>query len=331
MPTHSSMTIKQAAVACLGLVLASASVAHEHTTPGYMEMRQLQFIDRYDADGDERVSSVEFEQARRDRFDITDEDENGWVSRDEYVYEWEDRMDAQLETDREGQVKQTRVRFGAMDRDDDEQMSWEEYARSGDRMFTRHDVNEDGFVNADDPEPENTWANRRTEDTAEAKARRKSRMLAWGNRVLRMPTTHNREGIMTRYDADGDGNISREQFDTARRADFDRTDEDGNGSLSEDEYVLEYEDRVDTQMAVTREESVKQAGRRFEALDDDADQKMTFAEYQDSGHGMFARWDTSADGYVSVVDTIPEFRELVADNNQDDSDQDANADSSGGQ
>ena len=61
-------------VAVLTTSCASLAFAHHHETAQYMKMRQAQFIDRYDADDDDRVSSVEFEQARRGRFDLTDED-----------------------------------------------------------------------------------------------------------------------------------------------------------------------------------------------------------------------------------------------------------------
>ncbi|MEM7003710.1 MAG: hypothetical protein AAF529_23195 [Pseudomonadota bacterium] len=316
------------------LVLAGFSaVAHEHTTPEFMQMRQVQFIDRYDADTDGRVSSVEFEQARRDRFDITDEDGNGWVSQEEYVYEWEDRLDTQMAKDRAGQVKQTVVRFGALDRDDDEQMSWAEYQGSGERMFSRRDTNADGVLNEDDPEPERRRQREQAGTEAEREAQQRQRLLARANRMLRMPSTHNLEGLMTRYDTNEDANITRAEFDAIRKIDFERTDDDGSGWVSEDEYVAEYEDRLDTQIAASRAESVKQAGRRFEALDTDENAQMTFAEYQVSGHRMFSRWDTGADGYVSFADTIPEFQELVAqsdDSPQERDPQDTPSDSSSG-
>ena len=43
---------------------------------------------------------------------------------------------------------------------------------------------------------------------------------------------------------------------------------------------------------------------------------MTFAEYQQSGHGIFGRWDTSGDGYVDEDDPRPVPRERVAEASQ---------------
>ena len=311
------------------ICLAAGAAAHHHGgSADYMQSRLDQFVDRYDTDGDMRVSSIEFEQHRRNRFDITDENADGTVSQDEYVYEWEDRMDAQLEKDRAGQVRQTSVRFGALDRDDDEKMQWAEYARSGDRMFTRWDSNEDGLVDASDPKRERGWSRKTSgKSKSGAKAKRTERKIdpekarqyriARMNSMLRMPSTHRTEGFMVRYDVNGDEQVTRAEFDAKRRSDFDKTDEDSNGWVSEQEYVLEYEDRLDMQIAKQREQSIKQAGHRFGALDKDDDGAMTFAEYQRSGHSMFKRWDTSFDGYVSAEDPLPEPREsLVASTDQ---------------
>ncbi|MEM7217295.1 MAG: hypothetical protein AAF515_02950 [Pseudomonadota bacterium] len=268
----------------------------------YREVRRVQFIDRYDRDADGRVSSIEFEQARRDRFDITDEDASGTVSREEYVYEWEDRLDAQMIKDRASEVKQTQVRFGALDRNDDERMTWREYQASGKRMFKAHDGNRDGKIDAEEP-------NRPRERARTARKIDPEQMKAWQlarvNRMLRMPSTHRRSGVMVRYDTDGDELVTRKEFNAQRRSDFDRTDADGNGWLSADEYLAEYEDRLDAEIEIQRRESVEQAGRRFAALDDDEDAAMTFAEYQDSGHSMFARHDASGDGYVTTSDPLP--------------------------
>ena len=295
----------------LGLALAVAvgaapALAH-HNTMGpefaeqYMQARKDMFIDRHDSDDDRRVSSVEFEQARRDRFDITDDNDDGSVNPDEYRFEWEDRLEAQMALDRKGQVRQAGVRFGSLDRDEDERMTREEYDASGERMFSRRDTNEDGVIDGRDPRPARAWQLQQA-DTDEARERRRQERIAWASSLLHMPSTHNLAGLMTRYDGDGDERITREEFDLKRRADFDLTDDDDNGWISREEYLAEYEDRLDRQIAQTRKESIQQNRRRFEALDADESGAMTFAEYQASGHGIFGRWDTDGNGYVSDGD-----------------------------
>lgn len=303
------------------VVAGAGPAAAHHNTMGseyaseYTQARKDVFIDRYDHDSDGRVSSVEFEQSRRNRFDITDENDDGTVSSDEYAFEWEDRLDAQLAVDRKGQVRQTGVRFNALDRDDDGRMTWDEYAASGERMFGHRDTNEDGVIDDSDPEPERTWR-REEPQTAEARERQRERRIAWVSSMLHVPSTHTLAGMMTRYDADGDGRIGRAEFDAKRRANFDLTDDDDDGWVSDDEYLAEYEDRLDGYIAESRTESVQQSRRRFDALDTDESGAMTFREYQNSGHGIFSRWDTGDDGYVDEQDPNPEPRERVADASQ---------------
>ena len=298
----------------VAVFVGAVPAAAHHNTMGpefaqeYVQARKDSFIDRYDSDADGRVSSVEFEQARRNRFDITDDNDDGSVSPDEYVFEWEDRLDAQLAVDRAGQVQQTGVRFGALDRDEDERMTWAEYSASGDRMFSRRDTDGDAVIDDRDPPPERT-RQRDEDDTDETRERRRQQRIAWVSSLLHMPTTHTLDGLLARYDSDGDERITREEFDRKRRADFDLTDDDDDGWISQEEYLAEFEDRLDRHMAENRKESVQQSRRRFDALDADENGTMTFAEYQTSGHGIFSRWDTDGNGYVADADPNPAPRE----------------------
>ncbi|MEM6808131.1 MAG: hypothetical protein AAF574_02765 [Pseudomonadota bacterium] len=284
----------------------SVSAAEARMAQWKQEGRRMNFIADHDHDGDGRVSSIEFEQSRRDRFDLTDTNSDGIVDEQEYVYEWEDRLDAQLEVDRSGRAKQTYVRFAAMDKDDDEFMSWNEYAASGDRIFTGWDTNKDNVINSADPERSYNWSPKPdSELTAEEREQRRERQMSYARSMLVMPTTHNLAGVMARYDLNEDGRVERDEFDGKRRADYDLTDFNGDGTLEPDEYAGEFEDRMDAVIDTFRAESVQQSRRRFGKLDDDSDGQMTFAEYRASGNRIFARYDGSQDGYVSLDDPMP--------------------------
>ncbi|MBV1934259.1 MAG: hypothetical protein KUG59_06195, partial [Parvibaculaceae bacterium] len=50
----------------------------------------------------------------------------------------------------ESAIKQTHTRFGVMDADKDEIMTLEEFNKSGDRVFSRRDKNEDGKIDEQD-------------------------------------------------------------------------------------------------------------------------------------------------------------------------------------
>ena len=287
--------------------LASPALAKHH---GHHGANPEWFIERFDNNEDLQVTKEEFTAARRERFDLTDEDGNGTVDEDEYVQEWANRMDTKMEEERKGHSKQTKTRFKALDKDKDERIDWEEYQASGNRSFERFDTNDDNLIDADEPQPESYWKKKKNKDgkemTKEEKAKRKKMWAKFKRRAIRMPTTHNKAGMMNKYDRDGDGVITYEEFNEKRRADFDLTDENGDGWLSNEEYLVEFLNRVDDVIEKTRKKQLKQAGVRFGALDKNEDAKMTFEEYQLSGMKMFERNDTNKDGLVSQADPKPE-------------------------
>ncbi|MBV1910644.1 MAG: hypothetical protein KUG78_15180 [Kangiellaceae bacterium] len=269
--------------------------------------RKQVYLDQYDLDKDGNLIQSEFNQARQHKFDFADENKDGVVTEDEYVFEYTNRMDKQLEKDRKGQVKQTVVRFKSLDKSENKRMEWKEYQASGKRSFKRYDVNEDGVINEQDPQPvKKEWKKSKKVQTAQEIAGRKQSTLRRAKRILKMPTTHSREGFFTKYDLNENATIDQKEFNARRRQDFDRADEDQNGWLSEQEYIFEYENRLDKQIARTRKAAIKQTHVRFGVLDDNENGKMTFIEFQLSGKRSFTRWDTNKDGMVNMNDPAPE-------------------------
>lgn len=295
-----SLTI--AAVVMLQSVVVNAASHHKTV-----------FIGQYDLDGDWSIPLAEFEHARKRRFKQTDTDNNGIVDENEYVFEYKNRMDKQLKKDRKGQVQQTIVRFDSLDKDDNQQVVWEEYNRSGDWAFKHFDTNKNGQIDPQDKEPK---YDRKQKDesqlTREELQEKRTKELASARVILRMPTTHSKKGMLEKYDLDNDGVIAREEYNQQRRAAFDFTDTDNNGWLSEKEYLFEYENRLDKQIAKTRKKAIKQTYVRFDVLDRSKDKKMTLAEYQMSGYRSFARLDTNSNNVVNFVDPKPAPRKQKA-------------------
>ncbi|KAA1152152.1 EF-hand domain-containing protein [Pseudoalteromonas fuliginea] len=272
------------------------------------------YINQYDTNNDGNVHLAEFDNARQNNFNNTDENKDGAVSENEYIFEYQDRMDKQLTLDRLVQVKQTTVRFKALDKNENAKMEWQEYQASGVRSFTKYDVNKDGTINDLDPEPKRKTEKKTVEKTELQLAQEKQNKLNRAKRLLRMPTTHDRKGFFIKYDLNQDNIITQEEFNQRRRQDFDRADEDANNWLTEQEYIFEYENRLDKKIASTRKAALKQTHIRFNVLDKDEDGAMTFAEYQLSGHRSFTRWDTDKDGIVNNLDPAPKKNEYVSNN-----------------
>ena len=274
------------------LCISASAVAAPHSASG--------IILTYDLNKDESLPLEEFVDARRARFNASDTNKDGVLDESEYVYEWEGKVEKRLAEDRKASVKQTHIRFHAVDSNDDEFITIDEVNAVGERSFSRMDRDNDGVVALGDPEP----APRRS-----ASQEKGDKPELVQRPMLRMPTSHNIEGFVTLYDQNGDENVTKEEFHAVRKAQFQRTDENSDDKLTEQEYVLEFEDRLDAQIEKTHEGQIKQTYVRFEVLDTDENGKMTFSEYMVSGFNAFHRYDTNGDGYLTLADPAPAPRQ----------------------
>jgi Ca2+-binding EF-hand superfamily protein len=170
----------------------------------------------------------------------------------------------QLASERAGHLRQTHVRFNALDKDEDGYISRAEFNRSGDLAFERMDTNKDGMLSAADPKPEPRGEDTRSEQTRSEQTRSEQTRSEQTRqqqaqrteqprreRLLKMPTTHSVDGMLAMYDSNKDGVISREEYAKGRAAQFAATDANGDGQLSYDEYVTEFAGRLDQQISQT--------------------------------------------------------------------------------
>ncbi|MEH8021543.1 EF-hand domain-containing protein [Rheinheimera metallidurans] len=161
----------------------------------------------------------------------------------------------QLAAERASQLRQTHVRFNALDTDEDGYISQAEFKRSGDRAFKRMDTNQDGVLSAADPKPAPRGEDTRSEQTrlqqeiqrAEANKSAQPRP----ERLLIMPTTHSKNGLLAMYDTNNDGVVSYAEYEQGRALQFAKIDSNNDGVLSYDEYIGEFATRLDQQIALT--------------------------------------------------------------------------------
>lgn len=250
---------------------------------GISEADRKAYIVEHDADGDERVSRAEIEAFRKARFNDGDVNGNGVLDEDEYVDEYAERLERQLFTERKAHIEQTRTRFTSLDKNKDGVISREEYQASGERAFAHWDKQNTGRVVAQ----------------ADEKKSRNSRS------VLSMPTSHSVHGFLELYDEDADGVVTREEFDQQRRQTFTATDTDNDGVLSSEEYLVEFEGRLDRQAERVRDQQIKQAHVRFAVLDKNKSGAIEWDEYLATGLRGFERWDVDGDGIISAADPLP--------------------------
>jgi Ca2+-binding EF-hand superfamily protein len=118
-----------------------------------------------------------------------------------------------------------------------------------------------------------------------------------------MPTGgHAGNAFIGAWDDDGDGKVTRTEYEAARKARFSTTDGDRNGSLAVEEYVNEYAVRLDREIADERNASLKQTETRFKALDRNEDKLISRAEYDSSGERAFVHLDRNKDGRITNDD-----------------------------
>lgn len=118
---------------------------------------------------------------------------------------------------------------------------------------------------------------------------------------------HSKREFLETYDANGDGKVSKEEFAAKRSADHKGLDLNENGSVSELEYINEYIFRLDKDLAERRARQIRQAHVRFGVLDTNKDGVLSAQEFAASGDRMFARLDTTGDGFVDTTDTANSF------------------------
>jgi Ca2+-binding EF-hand superfamily protein len=116
--------------------------------------------------------------------------------------------------------------------------------------------------------------------------------------------SHDLATFIGEYDLDHDGKVSMEEFVKERDRRFASTDTDRDGGISKDEYLSEFRARLmyskpEPEKAAAQ---MKQTEVRFGVLDVNKDARISAAEFQHSGWGMFTEHDYNKDGAVSMAD-----------------------------
>ncbi len=110
-------------------------------------------LEIYDDDGDDVLIRDQYDTQRAKVFAATDTSKDGKLDHEEYVNEFNARLAQRIDDRRQAQLKQGRVRFKAIDANENGGISRDEYFAMSTRMFDRADTNKDGVISQDDPPP----------------------------------------------------------------------------------------------------------------------------------------------------------------------------------
>ena len=198
------------AAGLIGLT-AAAAPANAH--------RGLRMFDRADADKDGKVTAAEFAAARDARFSGIDANKDGALEVSE-LRAWTRTWPARFRD----------ARFKALDTDGDGKVGPEEYVARRKAAFARIDADKDGTV--DKAEFDAAFEKVRERMLAHYGAHRGKRHHRWRKR-----RSHDME---RRLDLNGDGKVTRAEFDTVGRIMFLRLDGDGDGAVTRKEMRMAY-------------------------------------------------------------------------------------------
>lgn len=122
--------------------------------------------------------------------------------------------------------------------------------------------------------------------------------------LLTLAASHDLSTFVGEYDLDRNGSVSKEEFQRERERRFAATDTDRDGGISLEEYLAEYRGRLmhSNPDARTIDRQMEQTASRFKVLDSNADTRISAAEFQHSGWGMYDEHDYNRDGAVSLAD-----------------------------
>lgn len=120
---------------------------------------------------------------------------------------------------------------------------------------------------------------------------------------------HGHNAFMGGYDANRDGTVTRDEYDTLRKQRFMAADTNRDGWLSEAEYVAEYETRLKAEYQAAGRQpddkyasQIKQAHVRFGILDTDKDGRLSIEEEIAIADKTFKNADRNGDGVVNAAD-----------------------------
>lgn len=203
----------------LSLLLAAGLIGLTSAAAPANAHRGLRHFDRIDADKDGKVTRAEFDAARAARFAAIDANKDGALEVSE-LRAWKRTLPSRIRD----------ARFKALDADADGKIGADEFVAQRKEAFARIDANKDGKV--DKAEFDAAFEKIRERMLSRYDAHRGKRHRHWRKR--------HGHGMKRRPDLNGDGKVTRAEFDAVGQMIFLRLDSDADGAVTREEMRMAF-------------------------------------------------------------------------------------------
>lgn len=241
-----------------------------HGKRGREQAKRL--FERFDTDEDGVITEAEISAVQAEDFATADTDANGEISLEEFKA-------AFLERSNDRMVRA----FQFMDRDGDGAVTQEEADRIANRMFGRLDRDGNDVIERVRGQRGENAENSQRADAGERGGREHRSMRGGRGGQARM--------VMGLFDTDGNGSVTREEFDAKRAELFALADTNGSGSFTLDDFSPLW-------LAVNDARIVDM----FQRADADGSLAISAEERDQAKEQMLNRADRNGDGVISKAD-----------------------------
>lgn len=267
-------TLLVAVVVCIVALGATAVMAQAGDQPD-PQARWQKMLEKWDADGDGKISKDEF-QGPENMFARIDANGDGVITQDE-IRGMKGRGGAPGEPGGRRGAGDPEQRWKKMlenwDADNDGQISQEEF-QGPEQVFKILDRDGDGVI---------------TEEEGKQGGERRGGMRAEPAERWKM--------LLERWDADGDGQLSREEFQGPDQV-FDVLDADGDGVITQEEHA---------QAQQRRGQRPNPATSLIQMMDEHGDGRVSQVEWM----AFFAGADADGDGFMTLDELLGQMKKMA--------------------